>query len=275
MNLNKEDLRYSIITVNKNNLDGLKTTLESVFNQRGDVKFEIIVIDANSNDGTKYYLETIKDNRLTWISENDDGIFDGMNKGINISKGNYIYFLNSGDKFSSNIVLSEVNKHISNQDIVSGHVRTYLNGNLLGRANVEPWIVHQSAFINRRLHKKYFYDKSFRIFGDLDLWTRLKLHNKFNPHFVDIDIADMEMDGVGTNPKFLYLRKKDKIRYNLKHKRYFSLISDYVFLSFMMLIFNILGHNGYNILNATCKSIKLMFIKLASRSSPSQNSILN
>ena len=99
----------SIITVNFNNNKGLISTLESV-KQQSFSSYEHIIIDENSSDGIK---ETIIQNakettHLTyWISEPDNGIYYGMNKGIEQARGEYLYFLNSGDCLKED-VLSQI-----------------------------------------------------------------------------------------------------------------------------------------------------------------------
>ena len=97
----------SIITVNFNNNRGLINTLESV-KQQSFTSYEHIIIDANSSDGSKetiiqYAKETT---HLTyWISEPDNGIYYGMNKGIEQAHGEYLYFLNSGDCLKEDVLL--------------------------------------------------------------------------------------------------------------------------------------------------------------------------
>ena len=96
--------KFSIITVNYNNLEGLKKTVESVKNQTYQ-KFEYIVIDGGSYDGS---LEFIKDNESLldyWVSEPDSGVYQAMNKGIEKATGEYLLFLNSGDHFCNTKVL--------------------------------------------------------------------------------------------------------------------------------------------------------------------------
>ncbi len=87
---------FSIITVCKNNLEELKTTFTSISSQSCK-DYQWIVVDANSNDGTKEWLSKL--DSVTFISESDKGIYDGMNKGISLSDGKYMIFMNSGDCF--------------------------------------------------------------------------------------------------------------------------------------------------------------------------------
>ena len=86
----------SIITVNLNNLVGLKKTVNSVIEQKF-TSYEFLVIDGESLDGSKEYLEEQKHRINLVVSEPDAGIYNARNKGIYASKGNYCLFLNSGD----------------------------------------------------------------------------------------------------------------------------------------------------------------------------------
>src|SRR4051794_24669180 len=85
----------SIITINRNNLSGLRRTLESVLAQT-DRGFEYVVIDGGSSDGSQELLRATVGIDY-WISEHDNGIFDAMNKGIATAHGDYLLFINSGD----------------------------------------------------------------------------------------------------------------------------------------------------------------------------------
>ena len=96
----------SIITVNFNNNLGLLKTLESVSSQSFS-SYEHIIIDAGSTDGSRETIiqyEKENPHLSFWSSEPDKGIYDGMNKGIDHAKGQYLYFLNSGDCLSQDIL---------------------------------------------------------------------------------------------------------------------------------------------------------------------------
>jgi glycosyltransferase involved in cell wall biosynthesis len=100
--MHREAVRLlSIITVTRNDLAGLKRTLGSISLTPGaEYGCEIIVIDGASTDGTREYLEEREDERLHWISERDAGIYDAMNKGLSLARGNAVWFLNGGDVVS-------------------------------------------------------------------------------------------------------------------------------------------------------------------------------
>lgn len=95
--MNKESkYKLSIITINYNNLDGLKRTVESVINQSWN-EFEYIIIDGGSTDGSAQYIRENQEHFQYWVSETDKGIYNAMNKGIKVANGEYLLFLNSGD----------------------------------------------------------------------------------------------------------------------------------------------------------------------------------
>jgi len=98
---------FSIITICKDNLSELKKTHISISQQTSE-DYEWIVIDGDSSDGTREWLKNIK--TANWISEPDNGIYDAMNKGISFAKGKYLIFMNSGDCFDNNSVLSQCQK---------------------------------------------------------------------------------------------------------------------------------------------------------------------
>jgi glycosyltransferase involved in cell wall biosynthesis len=169
-------MKFSIITVNYNNRDGLLKTIESVINQSYR-DFEYIVIDGGSTDGSIDILKKY-DNRITyWISEPDGGIYQGMNKGIAKATGDYLNFMNSGDCFYSNNVLQEVADYGSHADIITGRDYHYSDEKKMGHASIQPsrlsmitfftsTLDHQSSFIKRELFKNSPYREELRLVSD-------------------------------------------------------------------------------------------------------------
>ncbi len=96
-------MKISIITVCFNNLENLKATLDSIHAQ-DLLPFEVIVVDGGSKDGTPEYLSTLNRTYVKWISGPDHGPYDAMNKGVKLATGDGLYFLNSGDYFSGQVL---------------------------------------------------------------------------------------------------------------------------------------------------------------------------
>lgn len=84
-------MKLSVITINYNNCSGLKKTIESVVNQTA-TQFEYIVIDGGSTDGSVDVIKEYSDKIDYWVSEPDRGIYNAMNKGIDVAKGEYCIF---------------------------------------------------------------------------------------------------------------------------------------------------------------------------------------
>jgi len=114
----------SIITVCKNDLENLKKTHESIAAQTFS-DYEIIVVDGGSNDGTTEWLQSTSRKEMRFISEPDNGLYDAMNKGIAMAKGTYLNFLNAGDIYYDEDVLSAVLTENNKQgfDLLFGDVQ--------------------------------------------------------------------------------------------------------------------------------------------------------
>ena len=104
---------YSIITVCYNSEKTISDTIKSVLNQSYQ-NFEYIIIDGNSKDETINIIKSFKDNRIKFYSEEDDGIADAMNKGINRSNGIWIHILNADDCYYSKDALLDSSKLLEN-----------------------------------------------------------------------------------------------------------------------------------------------------------------
>ena len=116
-------MKLSIITINYNNRDGLKRTLQSVENQNTR-DFEHVIIDGASTDGSAEDIRKYAENKpnVIWVSEPDSGIYNAMNKGAKLASGEYLLFLNSGDDLYSSHVVQDFNKEKITADIVEGYV---------------------------------------------------------------------------------------------------------------------------------------------------------
>ncbi|TGL37127.1 glycosyltransferase family 2 protein [Leptospira perdikensis] len=156
--------KISIITIVLNNRIFLDHTIQSVASQEF-TNYEYIIIDGGSTDGTK---ELIKDSEKKidyWVSEPDRGIYDAMNKGAKLAKGEWLLFLNAGDRFANPKVLSDIFQlnNLNTYDFIFGNWYTC---NLLktpdllipGTASYERGaILHQSVVYKKKLHEVYGY----------------------------------------------------------------------------------------------------------------------
>ena len=169
-------MKYSIITVNYNNKDGLRKTIESVIHQSFR-DFEYIVIDGGSTDGSADVLKEYDAQIDYWVSEPDKGIYNAMNKGIAQAKGEYLNFMNSGDCFYSQEILEKVAGYNDDTDFIVGRDYHYNEELQKGHASILPsrttmihffvaTLDHQSSFIRRELFDNSPYNESYRLVSD-------------------------------------------------------------------------------------------------------------
>jgi glycosyltransferase involved in cell wall biosynthesis len=180
--------KLSIITINFNDAEGLETTIKSVIQQNYS-NYEFIVIDGNSTDRSKSVIETYKLHFTYWVSEDDTGIYNAMNKGVKQANGEYLLFLNSGDSLIDNPnILIDIDDLLQD-DIVAFDCLLERNGKQVGkRTHIEKpslfyvykyGFKHQSTFIKRALFDTFgLYNESYKISGDYEFWIRCALHPK-------------------------------------------------------------------------------------------------
>ena len=167
--------KISIITPTLNSESDIKSCILSVANQTYLNK-EHLIIDGSSTDATlkivKKYAE--KYPHIKWISEKDKGIYDAMNKGIDLASGDWLYFLGSDDIFYNNHVLREVfgQKDILSYDIICGNIK-FKQSKMVYASKfsafsiLEVCICHQAVFYQASVFKKLGrYDLNYRSKAD-------------------------------------------------------------------------------------------------------------
>lgn len=173
----------SVITVVRNGAGTLEKTIASVLSQTYD-RFEYIVIDGASSDGTLDILRKY-DDRLKWISEPDSGIYEAMNKGLDLARGQWVYFLGADDYLAGPDVLKMVAPCLNGRlSLVFGSVR-YTDGRLVAselgaRTLLRNTLHHQGAFYNARLFETWRYDCNFKVVADYEL--NLLIYRRGQPY---------------------------------------------------------------------------------------------
>ena len=189
----KELPLITVITVVYNGEKYLEQTIQSVISQTYP-NVEYIIIDGGSTDGTIDIIKKYEDYVDYWVSEKDGGIYDAMNKGIDLSTGTWINFMNAGDGFYADDVLDKIflQNKLQNLDVVYGnHNVIYPNRKRVVKAgNIKDiWkgsqFCHQSAFVSSKVHKSNKFNLNNRIGADFELFYTLY---KKNMGFKDIDI---------------------------------------------------------------------------------------
>lgn len=214
-------MKLSIITINRNNADGLRKTIESVVSQTY-TDFEYIIIDGASTDGSVEIIKEYADRITYWVSEVDNGIFNAMNKGILKASGDYYLFLNSGDiLIDDNVVLDFVKREFR-FDIISGILcEETLNGKqrippLSAEIDFEYFYLntlpHPASFIKASVFQDLGnYNEKNRIVSDWELFfTALVLKNKSYTKW-DRRISIFDMTGISSGVENSKLEAGEKI----------------------------------------------------------------
>lgn len=249
--------KLTIITINYNNLKGLKKTFDSVFSQTYK-DFEYIVIDGGSTDGSKDYIEANQDKIDYWISEKDKGVYHAMNKGILKANGEYLNFMNSGDVFFDNFTLNKFNKQNFYEDLIYGNAK-FLNNNNKITDFLTPneltfyyfyttSLCHQATFIKKKLFIDYeLYNEENKIVSDWEFFLKMIfLYNISVKQFNEF-ICIYDFDGISSRPENAVINQKE--RDGVLNKYFSRILPDYLKLHYFIneninSIFNLLRNNN-------------------------------
>ncbi len=222
-------MKLSIITINRNNAEGLRKTLDSVGAQ-SCMQFEQIIIDGASHDGSveviKNYVETASTALVRWVSEPDTGIYNAMNKGIRMAEGDYIQILNSGDMLYDDHVVEKMQAELERLNtqaakeggepvgILYGNMlkKDFSTGKLIGKSGYAEYSLsqfywstlnHDCAYIRRDLFDRYgLYDEELKIVSDWKWYLQAIGLGDVKPVYVDIDVTIFDAGGISeTNLK--------------------------------------------------------------------------
>ena len=232
--MNKDDTYplVSVVTVAKNALWDLRATSESVAEQIY-CNIEFIVIDGDSNDGTKDFIKKFE--AITkYKSEPDYGIYDAMNKGLAIATGEWLIFLNAGDRFMNSSSISNFVAAANNKDsfvcsnfIIDGGdnasigkmVTTKPLQSCFGIVNT---ICHQAVFFNRKYHPES-YSTEYKICSDLDVLMKLVIQQRYTYYHLNMILVRYKGGGVSANNYKLLHKEREKIISN-----YLSTVSFFI-----------------------------------------------
>ena len=237
-------MRLSIVTINYNNAEGLRRTINSVAEQTCK-EFEHIIIDGGSSDGSVAILKSYEEHfvtyrfnnktqypLITFVSEKDNGIYHAMNKGVRRASGKYIQILNSGDILASPDVMERMlsaldslnSKHsLLNKDVVDilyGNMikKDYATGKIIGKSEEVEYSLrqyysstmnHDCCYIRRNLFDKYgLYDENLKIVSDWKWFMQAIGFGQVKPVYVDIDVTIFDTSGI--SEANLDLRNKER-----------------------------------------------------------------
>ena len=218
-------MKISVITINYNNLNGLKNTMKSVLDQTF-FDFEFIVIDGGSTDGSKSYIELNSAKIKYWVSESDRGVYHAMNKGLSKATGEFCLFLNSGDYLYSPVVLEDVVRQIDRTvSMCYGLIKWESSTTLWNpRRDIayfemafQSLIPHQGVFFNTSLLLKIGgYKEEYRVISD---WAAMHTLIRMGEPTQKIDCIVSICETQGISATFEHLAKKERIHYLLRYAR--------------------------------------------------------
>lgn len=187
--------KISIITVVYNAAEDLEKTISSI-RSLDYPNIEYIIIDGGSRDETVSVIKKNEDIITKWISEPDKGIYDAMNKGVALSTGEWLSFMNAGDLYYSDSVLRAMfSEEIhANAKLVYGDVELVFSDDnrvLRSQANYSednlPFsLCHQSAFVNGDYMRCRGFETSYRIDADANLFYQIKVDGYQYQYFQEI-----------------------------------------------------------------------------------------
>lgn len=221
-------LKVSIITVVFNGEKFLQQTIDSVYNQTYE-NIEYIIIDGGSKDRTLDIIKKNQDKITRWISEPDSGIYDAMNKGVNMSTGELIGIINSDDWYDVNMVKTVIDEYLKHPEKNIFHGDRYdvlENGHKeLIKFNASRFrfkyfcmtYSHPSMFVTKEVYKNNNYNTNLKLYSDYQfvLTQFLKSPNQF--HYINKALVYFRLGGESSNESFFNeLRESFSARKNSK-----------------------------------------------------------
>ncbi|BAS67676.1 glycosyltransferase family 2 protein [Bathymodiolus septemdierum thioautotrophic gill symbiont] len=197
----------TVLTVVLNGVDFLEETIQNIANQTYE-NIEYIIIDGGSTDGTLDVIKKYESLVAQWISEPDEGLYDAMNKGIDLASADWINIMNAGDKFYSNKTISEIfDGQLHNSDIIYGDMQLDREGVLQTKKahNLDIlWkkvaFCSQSAFISTQYFKQHKFNLQFSIAADFDFFYSAYFYHNAIFEYSDTIIAIFLHGGVSNTP---------------------------------------------------------------------------
>ena len=250
-------MKLSIITINRNNAEGLRKTMESVLTQAYQ-DCEYIVVDGASSDHSVEVIKELTNERVnelksfTWISEPDTGIYNAMNKGIEIAEGRrvvnpfnrsersecenkvikdgYVLMLNSGDFLVDEHVIERIMPELDGTDIIQGNTISQREGVLwrdrgYGKSDISfldvqrGYFLHQASFCKESLFEQYgYFNEHNRYVSDTEFFIKTLGFGGASFKYVDIDIANFDSTGFSSSKETSIRQAYMEEEYAMQHR---------------------------------------------------------
>lgn len=212
----------TIITVNFNNADGLRKTIDSVLPQLSE-SVDYVIIDGGSSDDSTLIIDSIAPHLHYSCSEPDGGIYQGMNKGVRHADGRYLLFLNSGDCLCEGVI-AKILPYLERDaaDIIYGNIRFCNPEN--GHKHVvkypdtvtlnllyESHLPHPGSFIRRELLEKIPYNEDLRIIADWEFFVKAILINGCSTLHIPLTVSNFYLGGISDSHKEISNREREDV----------------------------------------------------------------
>jgi len=204
-------LRVSIITIVRNNRATMEDCVKNVLSQSYK-EIEYIVVDGGSNDGTIDIIQAYHERISQWISEPDQGIYDAMNKGIEMATGQVIGFLHSSDVYAHPRVIEEVAQVFEKSNVSSVYgdlqyvdkenlnrvIRNWKSSPYCHGKFRQGWMPpHPTFFVRKEIYEKYgYFNTDFRIAGDYELMLRFLERYRISAAYIPEVLVKMRWGGM-------------------------------------------------------------------------------
>lgn len=217
-------MKLSVITINRNNANGLEQTIKSVISLKYS-DFEYIVIDGASTDNSIEIIHKYASNITSWISEPDEGIYNAMNKAVNFSSGEYIFFLNSGDTFIPSCSLDFLNN--ATTDFIFTSVIMYNKyihikstpPKHLNKFDLYEGICHQATITKRNVFiEQGKFDEEFKIVADWGLLIKAIYLNNSSYTIVHKALVKYNTQGISSQASMHRNILLQKENFNIKYR---------------------------------------------------------
>lgn len=210
-------MKITIITVCYNRKATIEKAIKSVLEQDYH-DIEYIIVDGNSKDGTKEIIESYRDRISEYISEPDKGMYDAINKGINLASGEVIGLMHSDDEFYDSKTISKIVAEFKKSETADGIygngiyvsndteerlIRNRIGGIFSLNKIKRGWLpLHPTVYLKKSIIDQYgLYNLDFKIASDTEFLLRYLYKYKINMIYVDDYIVKMRMGGMSTNAK--------------------------------------------------------------------------
>lgn len=203
-------MKLSIITINLNDAEGLDKTIQSVVGQTVFDQIEYIIIDGGSTDDSPKVIQKYASELAYYQIGPDRGIYKQMNKGVSVSTGEYLLFLNSGDNLHNNASIEGIFSELHDIDFLIGEMVFLATGRLFEVPEkltllsfMQGSLPHNATFIKRDWLEKYPYDESLRIVSDWKFFVQAFVIGNASYKLVNNIISDFDCNGISSKNRDL------------------------------------------------------------------------